>query len=438
MRRNFLGLCILTWAFLRLSPAQAAPAIISTVPLNGASGVSTSAPVVFIFSEAMDPDLTDAIFYDSAFNFYAPVAAWSANNTVLTYTPVPAFPVNTTISWVVNGQNPAADPLGGLPIGNFTTGNGSGGGSGGSGTNATTTFTVGKAHAYVQTSTGLPALDFTGGPYSFVASTGLASNRTATSVALTLPTFAVSNLFQIPFHPESFFLVDSTTNLTTFDNTFPAGNYSFFIQAASSNQTVVVSLPPGLVQPGAPHLTNFPAAQAVNPSQAFVLGWDPFAGGTASDFISVDIGTSFSSTNVGSSGALNGTAVTFTIPAGKLLPNSNYSSTISFYRFVGTTNSSYATLASRVTSTAFSLITTGGGATGGPLVLTNASWAPGVFSFDVVCTNGQTVTIEYTNIPSAGAWPKLLTATSTGPRLHIDSPQAGSAPSLFYRARNGP
>jgi hypothetical protein len=436
MRRNFLGLLILTWALMHRSLAQSAPTIVSTVPLNGASGVSTSAPVVFTFSETMDTDNTDVIFYDSAFNFYTPTAAWSANDTVLTYPPSPAFPANTMINWVVSGQNPAGDPIGGIPIGSFTTGSGGGGGGSGSGTNAITTFSVGKLHSYTQTSTALPTLD--SDPYSFLAVTGLASNRTATSVALTLPTTAVSNLNQIPGHPESFILVGFTNNLTTFDNTFPAGNYSFFVQAASSNQTVVVDLPVSMAQPGAPHLTNYPATQAVDPSQAFVLGWDPFSGGTSADYISVDIGTAYSSTNVGSVGALNGTAVAFTIPAGKLQPNTNYASTISFYHLLSVTNgTSYATTAFRSTTTAFTLITTGG-ATGGPLVLTNASWAPGNFIFDVLCTNGQTVTVEFTNVLSAGAWPKLLTTNSPGSRVHIVSPQTGSYPSLYFRARNGP
>jgi hypothetical protein len=72
------------------------------------------------------------------------------------------------------------------------------------------------------------------------------------------------------------------------------------------------------------------------------------------------------------------------------------------------------------------------------LVLTNASWSPSAFSFDVICTPGQTVTVEYTNVLAAGAWPKLLTTNSPGTRVHIVSPQAATNKLLFYRARNGP
>jgi hypothetical protein len=247
-------------------------------------------------------------------------------------------------------------------------------------------------------------------------------------------------LTQIPLKAELFILYGVDTSLSTYDATFPPGNYSFFVQAASSNQTVVVNLPTtnSLPQPGAPHLTNYLAAQAVDPSQTFVLGWDAFPGGTAADYIFVQIGNNdYRSPDPGLPGALAGTARTFTIPAGTLQPNSTYDSTIGFYRHVGATNASYVTAAYRATFTDFSLITTGG-ATGGPLVLTNASWSPGVFSFDVLCAIGQTVTVEFTNVLSAGPWPKLLTTTNNGTGVHIISPQAGSFPSLFYRARNGP
>lgn len=439
MRRNFIEISILALSLTYLSPAQAGPTILSHVPPMLASGVSPSAAVVFTFSEAMNTSATEVTFQ----SFVPPVtlvdhpttAVWTSGNTVLTCTPSPAFPANTQIIWSASGENPVGDPLeGDNTTGVFTTGTGSGGS--GSGTNAITSFSVGKLHSYSQTSTALPTLD--PDPYSFLAITGLASNRTATSVTLTLPTTAVSNLNQIPSHPESFILVGFTNDLATFDNTFPAGDYSFFVQAVSSNQTVVVNLPPGMAQPNAPHLTNYAEAQAVDPTQAFVLGWDPFSGGTAADYISVEIGTAYSSTNIGSPGALTGTARTFTIPAGTLKTNFNYDSSVSFYRYAATTNgTNYATTAFRSTSTTFSLLTTSGVVTG-PLVLTNASWSSGAFSFDVLCTPGQTLTVEYTNVLAAGAWPILLTTNSPGTRVHIVSSQAATNKSLFYRARSGP
>src|SRR6185503_16292248 len=135
----------------------------------------------------------------------------------------------------------------------------------------------------------------------FAGVTSLSSNRTATSVTLTMPvTGGVSNLFHLPPPSAELFLLSTyQTNLTSYDATFQPGNYSFFVQAATSNQTVLVNLPTEgtMPQPGAPHVTNYVAAQFVNPNQPFVLGWDAFPGGTATDYVDVDIGTNYGSPN---------------------------------------------------------------------------------------------------------------------------------------------
>lgn len=422
--------------------AQGVPTLVYTVPTSGATGVSTTTTIVFTFSEAMDTNATSALFYDNAMpipNFYTTTDSWSAGNTILTCTPDSAFPVNTQISWLVSGENPSGEPLGGLPVGSFTTGTGGGGGGGGSGTNAITSFSVGKIHHYNQTSSGAPSPDPTT-PFGFSGVTSLASNRTANFVTLTLPTAAVSNLFHLPPpQAEIFILTAFDTSLSTFDTNFPAGNYSFFVQAATSNQTVVVNLPTtaSMPQPGAPHLTNYPAAQAVNPGQPFVLGWDAFPGGTAADYIDVDIGDDLGSPDPGLPGALPGTARTFAIPANTLQPNSNYVSRVGFFRHVGTTNASHTTAAYRATYTEFSLITTAGSVTG-PLILTNAAYSAGNFSFEVLCTPGQTVTVEYRTDLVPGPWQTLLTTNNPPSKFRAVAPASPANRSVFFRARNGP
>ena len=170
------------------------------------------------------------------------------------------------------------------------------------------------------------------------------------------------------------------------------------------------------------------------PHSGQALGWDAFPGGTSADYIDVDIGTAYGSPDPGWPGALSGTARTFTIPAGTLQPNSTYLSRVGFFRHVGATNADHAIAAYRATYTEFSLTTVGGG----QLALINPSWTPGAFSFDVRCTNGQTVTVEYTNVLTAVNWTKLLTTNSPGPQFHVVSTQAAAHPRLFYRARNGP
>jgi hypothetical protein len=412
--------------------AWAQPTLVSTVPANGAAGVSTTTTVVFTFDVAMDPDFTEASFIDlsNPFNLIPTTSSWSGNNKVLTCTPTPSFPANKTIFWSVSGQSATGDPFEMDPFGSFTTS--SGGSSTGTGTNAITRFTLGVSHVYDQTSTALPTPDATA-PYNFGAITSLASNRTATNVLLTLPTGSVSNLMRNFFQPENFTLFAFNTNLTTFNTTFPSGIYTFNVQAANSNQNVAVNFPAALAQPGAPHVSNYTAAQSVDASQPFTLTWDAFPGGTAADFVSVTIGESFSTTNA----ALPGTATSVTIPAGRLQAGSNYDGTIGFYRFIGATNgSSYSTLVYRATTTQFTL-TTRNGSTTGPLILTNAVYTPANFSFDVLCSPGQTVTVEYRTNLAAGLWRTLLVTTSSANRFRAVAPQASTNRALYFRARNG-
>ena len=434
-RNRFALLLTLVGSLACLWQARAQPTLVSTVPADGATGVSTATAVVFTFSVAMDPDATDVSFVDlfNPFNLIPTTPSWSANNTVLTCTPLPSFPANKTIFWAVSGQSAAGDPFEMDPFGSFTTGSG---GSSGTGTNAITRFTLGVIHAYDQTSTALPTPDATA-PYSFGAITSLASNRTANNVSLTLPTGGVSNLMHNFLQPENFTLIAFNTNLAAFNATFASGIYTFNVQAATSNQMVAVNFPASLVQPAAPHVSNHAAAQTVDASQPFTLTWDAFPGGTAADFVSVAIGESFSTANAGLPGALPGTATSITIPAGRLQAGSNYDGTIGFYRFIGTTNgSSYGTLVYRATTTQFTLTTKNASGTG-PLILTNAVYAPGNFAFDVLCSPGQTVTVEYRTNLAAGLWRTLLVTTSSANRFRAVAPQATTNRAMFFRARNG-
>jgi len=428
--RQLVVLLVLLFPLTGWSRAQAQPTIVSVSPTNNASGVPTSTAVVFTFSEAMNPDpnYTEVTFLDISNPFTPPPVSsvWSAGNTVLTCTPLSPFPANKMIFWFVFGENPAGDLLEGDTSGSFTTSSG--------GNNAITTFSVGKIHHYNQSSAGLPTLDPTT-PYGFSGVTSLASDRTATTISLTAPTTVAYNLTQLP-PPQSeiYACFANYSSLSAYDAAFPAGNYTFQVSGATP-QTVVVNLPPTttMPQPGAPHVANYAAAQGVNAAQAFVLSWDAFPGGTAADYIDVDVGPNFGSPNPGSPGALTGTATSFTVPAGTLQPATTYAARIGFFRHVGTTETGYAKDAYRATYTEFPVVTTGGGL----LVLTNATYASGSFSFDVLCSIGQTVTVEYKTNLSANAWQTLLTTNSPGDRFHTVSPQAATNRSLFFRAKSG-
>ena len=423
---------ILTLPLMWVLQVQAQPFITSVVPANGAGGVSPTASVVFTFSEQMDTAVTVAQFIDpmSPFTPIPTTQAWSANDTVLTCTPTPAFPSNRDIFWIVSGESLIGDPMD-EEFGSFTT---SSGGGGGTGTNRITSFGVGKLHFYDQTSAGAAPLD-PDTPYLFTATTILASNRSANDITVTLPTGAVSNLTQNFLQPESFFLFATYSNLSSFNTTFPAGAYVFNVMASASNQQVTVNLPAGLTQPNAPHVANYAAAQSVNAAQPFQLSWDAFQGGTAADHISVSIGETFQSPDAGTAGALNGTATSITIPAGTLQPGSNYSATISFLRSSGTSNANYTTGAFVATSTEFNLATSSGTVTA-PLVLTNAAWSNGTFTFDVFSSSGQSLTVEYSSTLLTNQWQPLLTTNSATGIARIT--HSATNQYLFYRARKNP
>ncbi len=426
-------------SLLSVTAATAQPTIVSTVPVNGATGVSTTASVVFTFSEAMDTNNTSAVFEDESMGtLLSTTTNWSAGNTVLTCTPAPAFPSGASILWFVEGQNTSSTPLGGTPYGTFTT---TGGGTGGgSGTNKYTGFVVGTGTFDDQTSAGAPVPDPTY-PYIFLADVSLASNRTALMVTVTLPDTDVSNLTQEFGAPENYDLNNDETNQTTLDDIFSNGNYTFKVTAAASNQEVTINLPASLAQPPSPQIANWAAAQMVDATQPFTLQWDAFAGGTASDLVNVDIGGLFA-TDSNNSNGLPGTATSVVIPAGILQSNTSYDSTIGFYHYIIATNdSSYTTLAIRESLTQFTLITGAGGGGGtGPLILTNASWNGHELTFNVTSATNQTITVQYnTNLGLASSLWQTLVSTNTGSGVVqvTDSVNTGKS-AVFYRAKFGP
>jgi hypothetical protein len=441
LQNQLAAFAALAFVLVSLTQVQAQPQIVSVNPTNGATGVASGAQVTFTFSTPMYPGSMAFFTNANDGSWIFLLGSWSPGNTVLTYTPSPSWPANSTITWSVMGfDSSLTQPLGGQTSGSFSTGSG-GGGSTGTGTNKYTSFLVMKSYSYDQSSTAAPTPDPTA-PYVFNASTMLASNRTATNITLTVPTTpaTVTNLQQNPVRLENYYMFSLSNNAAGFESAFPQGNYVFNVQAVASNQSVSVALPVSMQQPNAPHLTNYAAAQAVNPAQPFTLGWDAFTGGTSTDFVYLAV--SLDGTNVYETpsyllgtNALPGTALWTNIPAGTLRSNTTYDASIMFVRAAYVTNNAgYSTSAIRATVTQFPIITLGT-----PLVLTNAVRSGGVFSLDVLCAIGQTFTLLSSTNPAlpAAQWSALLTTNSTVTRVHYSDPQSATNRALFYRARNG-
>ena len=192
----------------------------------------------------------------------------------------------------------------------------------------------------------------------------------------------------IPGHPN---LLDcSASTPGALDAVYGSGDYLFTVKAVTSNQTVTVNFPANLTQPGSPHVSNWSAAQAIDPTKPFTLTWDPMPGGSAADCIYVEVyGDVFKTPTLGEPGALDGTATSVVIPANRFLPNQTYSGSITFYHYQLMTNgSSHISLAYRASVTEFDLNTTSG--SDSALVITNAAVvrATGKFVFDVQVSSG--------------------------------------------------
>ena len=437
------GLSIAVLALVLSTVSSRGQTTVTANPADGATGVSGSAAVVFTFSGPMTPTSTSAFFQTPPSSFYPVTTVWSAGNTVLTCTPMSPFPTNTTISWTVAGLDGSMGFV--TASGSFTTGTGGGGGGGGSGTNATTSFAVGKLYLNVQTnaSAPVPMGGFVGG-YDFIASTGLASNRVATAISVTLPNGTTNvNLSQNPVSHESFYFFDySNSTPASFEAAYPEGNYVFNV-TGPSNLQATVNLPTTMAQPNAPHFTEFSLSQAIDSTKAFTVKWDPFTNGTSADAITLTISddngkTVFATPSPGTNGALSGTALSATVPAGKLAANSTNTAQLVFYRYIVTSNANYVTFGYRASGTELKMITAAGVSASAPGVSNPVRGAQG-FGFDVATTTGQALKVRFSTdctLPIS-QWPTVLTTNSPGASVHITVPaQAGA--SGFFRLQNGP
>ncbi len=109
------------------------------------------------------------------------------------------------------------------------------------------------------------------------------------------------------------------------DSSYPnSGTYTFSITGASDGaKMIALSFQGTDAYPGTPHVQNYSALQAIDPTQPLTISWTGFSGGTTDDITQVEIldGDTgvFDSGGPGAQDALDGTASSVTIP-GNTLP----------------------------------------------------------------------------------------------------------------------
>jgi hypothetical protein len=407
------------------------PTIVSVVPADGATGVKSNAPVVFTFSAAMDTTATTVMFGDTNGATLTTTPTWSAGQTILTCTPTPAFPSPDFIFWSVSGQDTMGNPLGGIPAGYFTVGGSSSNSPCNTTAHTNTAFVLEESWLYLQTSASPPALEPTD-PYAIIAEVSLVSNLTASAATLTLPNTDVSNLDNFLGDGKTFLMSALETNEAQLNASWPNGNYKFTTTGAS---LPVVTVAFNVTQPNAPQIANFAAVQAVDSTKPFILSWNAFSNRVDTNEIFVNIGYNpCAGTGFGTS--LPGTATSVTIPAGALLPGSNYvNSTLGFINTTGTSNASpeYTAGGVRSSVTSFTLTTIGGSGSGS-LSLTNPVWSGGTLSFGITASPDKTITVQYSTTLQGGSWSTLVTTNSGSGTVTVTDTPSKNVPSRFYRA----
>lgn len=179
--------------------------------------------------------------------------------------------------------------------------------------------------------------------FSILASVELTDFDLVTDASLRLPDgslMPMDDLF------DSWSYLDCLTTYSSLNADYGWGNYTIDFSTVNEGEFSCVLSLPSTPLPPAPRLTNFADIQAVNPTQPLTLSWDFPAPPKADDFVQVYItlghGEAFSTPDLGTPGALDGTARSVTVPADTLAPGFVYSLNLEITRFVSTNSSSYA------------------------------------------------------------------------------------------------
>lgn len=361
-------------------PDTTPPALISYSPANNATGVPPTASLVFAFSEAMQTNTSVSLSPVAPVDRYY---LWSADQRTLTIRFGAPMPANAVVNWMLNfsPENPGFKDLAGNPLplasGRFTTAP-----PNPPGPDAPFIMAAKSQQDYLQTDAASPPALQGSAPYGFSAQITLAAPGTVASATVRLPGGAIYPLALGSSAGLQLNASFSTRN--ALESAYPGGNYTFTLNTANDGVRTVVCPLAGESYPSTPHISNFTAAQSVNPAADFPLTWDLFSGGNVNDYVQFQLknssgNTVFSTPQPGQPGALNGTHSSFLIPRGLIPPGQTNQGRLIFAKMAALDTNTYpgATAAAVYTKRLlFSLAATGARDTSPPS-LASSSPAPG-------------------------------------------------------------
>ncbi len=425
-------------------------------PASGSVDVPLNASIVITFSEAADDatliqSSTGDLFIGSlnwSANIKQPilnmVASWSPDFKVLTLTYQEDLPGSSTITWEINPVGSIFSlkdgDTGAFPFanasGSFTTMEGNNCNPEGVPESFGRMF-LSKSLQYVQTSALAPVLD-SALPAVFAGIVKSPADNAVVAASLKLPNSTAQGLTPAG---GQFFLSGEFDSQAEMDVAYPAGNYEMTMTRSAPPATVV-NMGMTASYPGTPQVSNFPAAQAVNPALDFPLQWGAFSGASGSDAIVVSIQdgntTVFEAPDLCVPIELPNTATSIVIPAGTLEAGKVYAATLSFYRsYYFSTNSpaGFLTSGALVKSTQFTINTSGSVVVPQPRLSTPGFAQGGVFTFTASnLTIGTGYQVEYstTLLPDSWTFLEALTPAATSQPI-VDSGSSDSTGQRFYR-----
>jgi hypothetical protein len=194
--------------------------------------------------------------------------------------------------------------------------------------------------------------------------------------------------------------------------------------------------------PPTPQITNYLAAQAIDPSNNFVLQWNGFTGATANDSIGLVLHSgswTWSAPDRCVPRELANTATSITLPAGTLQPGTTYDATLTYSRMTYFVSNAIPdlNLAAFLNKTVnLQIRTTGTSSGGGARFISWRLLGGGALELKLQGTPGSNYLLQSTtNLTTWDSVIPLLAPLPDGIMTHVIAPTMYGA-KAFFRAKN--
>jgi hypothetical protein len=239
---------------------------------------------------------------------------------------------------------------------------------------------------------------------------------------------------------------ESFSDQASIDAAYPPGNYTFDLDTVDDGLQFPVLSMPSAAYPNPPHVSNFAAAQAINPLSPFTLQWDSIPGATTNDSLWVfatDSGGNvvFSTPKPSTDrlAALNGTATSVVIPTNTFQPGHAYTGWITFFHTTSLNMTEYPGIAGVTIVAAMTSFPLALASSSLPMLSQPTRISTTQFGFLLSGVPGQNYTVLVaTNAarPLTNWSTLLITNLSASPALIQDNQATNKQ--RFYRVKVGP